>query len=102
TIGRTVKNKFILYENNTFPLKAFFNSKIKKSSSKNNISSLSIKLKLKKIINAEENNKIIYSDQKLVELFFKSGIIISRRTIAKYRESLNIPSSIVRSRQINF
>ena len=102
TIGRTVKNKFILYENNTFSLKAFFNSKIKKSSSKNNISSLSIKFKLKKIINAEENNKIIYSDQKLVELFFKNGIIISRRTIAKYRESLNIPSSIVRSRQINF
>ena len=57
---------------------------------------------MRQIINSEKTGKHTYSDQKLVELFLKNGIIISRRTVAKYRESMNIPSSIVRSRQINF
>ena len=47
-------------------------------------------------------NKIIYSDQKLLEVFFKNGIIILKKTIAKYITSLKISSFIIRSRQINF
>ena len=102
TIGRTINNKFIFYDNNILPLKEFFNSKIKSSENHKNISSSSIKYKMRQIINSEKIGKHTYSDQKLVKLFSKNGIIISRRTIAKYRESMNIPSSIVRSRQINF
>ena len=102
TIGRTINNKFIFYDNNILPLKKFFNSKIKSSKNHKNISSSSIKYKMRQIINSEKIREHTYSDQKLVELFSKNGIIIARRTIAKYRESMNIPSSIVRSRQINF
>ena len=57
---------------------------------------------MRQIINSEKIGEHTYSDQKLVELFSKNGITISRRTIAKYRESMSIPPSIVRSRQINF
>jgi len=102
TIGRTINNKFIFYNNNIIPLKEFFNSKIKSSENNKNISSSSIKYKMRQIINSEKIGEHTYSDQKLVEFFSKNGITISRRTIAKYRESMNIPSSIVRSRQINF
>ena len=102
TIGRTINNKFIFYDNNILLLKDFFNSKIKSSEKHKNISSSSIKYKMRQIINSEKIVKNTYSDQKLVELFSKNGIIISRRTIAKYRETMNIPSSVVRSRQVNF
>ena len=102
TIGITINNKFIFYDNNILPLKKFFNSKIKSSENTKNISSSSIKYKMRQIINSEKIGEHTYSDQKLVELFSKNGITISRRTIAKYRESMSIPSSIVRSRQINF
>jgi len=97
TIGRTIKNKFLLYENAVFPLKNLFSTKILNKKN-NNISATSIKIKIKKLLSNENIKKTSYSDQKIVEIFSKDGVIISRRTIAKYRQNMNIPSSIVRSR----
>ena len=98
TISRTVKNKYIKFNNKTIPLSFFFTSKTKDKLNVKNSSSISIKAKIKKLITSEEQLDIILSDQKIVNLLKKEDIMISRRTVNKYRESLNIPSSLVRSK----
>ena len=90
-----MKNKFVKYSNNTIPLSYFFSSKIKNS----NVSSKSIKDKIKQII---KDHKIVndnLSDQKITNLLNKNGIMISRRTVTKYRLTENIPNSQYRSRK---
>jgi RNA polymerase sigma-54 factor len=65
--------------------------------SDNQHSSRSIKYRIKQLIDDEDPKKIL-SDDKIVELIRSEGIDIARRTVAKYRESLEIPSSIIRRR----
>ena len=98
TIGRAIKNKNIYFDNQIFPVKNFFSSKLKNYSNNSAVSSVSIKTKIKTILSIEKDSMLTYSDQQLVEIFKKEGIQISRRTITKYRQDLNIPSSIVRKR----
>lgn len=98
TISRAVKNKYIKFNNKTMPLSYFFTSKLKNKLNVENSSSISIKAKIKQLITSEAQLDIILSDQKIVNLLKKEDIIISRRTVNKYRESLNIPSSLVRSK----
>ena len=97
TVSRTVKNKYIKYNNKIIPLSYFFTSKTKNKLNIKNSSSISIKAKIKRIIMSEKKLDIIFSDQKIVNLLKEEDIIISRRTVHKYRESLKIPSSLVRS-----
>ncbi len=59
------------------------------------VSSTSVKDSIKKMI-TEENMKKPYSDHEISELLNKSGIAIARRTVAKYREEIGIPSQIQR------
>ena len=99
TVSRTVKNKYIKYNNKIIPLSYFFTSKTKNKLNIKNSSSISIKAKIKRIIMSEKKLDIIFSDQKIVNLLKEEDIIISRRTVNKYRESLNIPSSLVRSKK---
>ena len=68
----------------------------------NNNSAVSIKAKIKKIIDGELNKDIIYSDKNIVDILSKQNIKVARRTITKYRESLNIANSLVRSKKNNF
>ena len=98
TVSRAVKNKYIKFNNKTMPLSYFFTSKLKNKLNVENSSSISIKAKIKQLITSEAQLDIILSDQKIVNLLKKEDIIISRRTVNKYRESLNIPSSLVRSK----
>ena len=100
TISRAVKNKYIKYNNKTLPLNYFFNSKIINSSNNTNTSSASIKNKIKNLIDSEKNINNIYSDQKITEILNKAEINISRRTVAKYRESLKISNSVKRSKNL--
>ena len=79
-------------------MKNFFSSKLKNYANNSAVSSVSIKTKIKTILSIEKDSMLTYSDQQLVEIFKKEGIQISRRTITKYRQDLNIPSSIVRKR----
>jgi RNA polymerase sigma-54 factor len=74
-----------------FELKYFFNSAIKRLADED-VASEAVKQEIKKII-AEEDAKNPYSDQKIVELLGDRGIVIARRTVAKYREMLGILSS---------
>ena len=95
TISRATNGKYVQTPRGLFELKYFFSSGI--LSEEGELSSTSIKVTLKEIID-NENNKKPYSDQKIAELLKEKGINISRRTVAKYRDELNIPSSTIRKR----
>lgn len=92
TISRVTTNKYAYTPQGLFELKYFFNSSIKRNDG-DSLASESVKDKIKMIID-NENPQKPYSDKELTELLEKANINIARRTVAKYREKLNIlPSS---------
>lgn len=97
TISRITTNKYIHTPNGIFELKFFFSSAANSFIGQEDISTVSIKHKIKQIISNEEKNKIL-SDDKISEILAQEGIKVARRTVAKYRESLNIPTSAERKR----
>lgn len=98
TISRVTSNKYIACEHGVFNFRYFFTNAI--TSEKGEISSVQVKELIQKII-AEENPQKPYSDQEISEILKKKGIDIARRTVAKYREELRIPSKALR-KQKNF
>lgn len=97
TISRAVREKYVQTPVGTFPLKFFFTSTIQTVSDENTSSS-QVKRYIAGIV-AQEDKQKPYSDQEIVDwLKNKDGIIVSRRTIAKYREQLGILSSSKRKR----
>ncbi|MGZ4162684.1 MAG: RNA polymerase factor sigma-54 [Tumebacillaceae bacterium] len=97
TISRATTGKYAQTPRGVFELKYFFNSGVQTSSGEG-ASAESIKSEIRKLIAGEDPKKPL-SDQKLVELLQKQkGIEIARRTVAKYREEDNIPSSSQRKR----
>lgn len=100
TVSRVTANKYISTPRGIFEMKFFFTNAIGSLDSDNQYSSKSIKYKIKQLINDEDPKKIL-SDDKLVALVRAEGVDIARRTVAKYRESLKIPSSIIRRRMKN-
>jgi RNA polymerase sigma-54 factor len=100
TVSRVTANKYIATPRGIFEMKYFFTNAISSLHNDNQYSSKTIKYRIKQYIDQEDPKKIL-SDDKLVELIRAEGIDIARRTVAKYRESLNIPSSIIRRRMKN-
>lgn len=100
TISRAVKNKYLKYNNRILSLSYFFSSEINKKPNIRSSSSLSIKAKIKQLIETEKQLDTYFSDQKIVNKLKESDIIIARRTVTKYRESLKIPSSLIRSKNL--
>ena len=96
TVSRVIKNKYVRAPFGTYALKDLFSTKIHKENLEE-ISSIQIKNELKSIIE-NENKEKPYSDQEIAAIFNKKGIHISRRTIAKYREQIGLPSSNKRKR----
>lgn len=96
TISRATSNKYVQTPRGLFELKYFFTSAIGTANGET-ASSESVKRRIRTLIEAE-NRKQPLSDQKLAELLLKEGIEISRRTVAKYREEMIIPSSAKRKR----
>ncbi len=92
TVSRVASNKYVQTPRGLCPIKSFFAGSI---GGEKEISPEKIKEDLKKLIISEDSAKP-YSDQDLADLFKQKGIIIARRTIAKYREELRIPSSSLR------
>ncbi len=90
TVSRVTNNKYVHTPHGVFELKFFFTSGIQ--GGEGEVSSSSVKEKIKTMISAESTDTPI-SDQTIVENLTAMGIKIARRTVAKYRESLNIPSS---------
>jgi RNA polymerase sigma-54 factor len=91
TVSRVVSNKYIHTPRGIFPMKYFFHSGID-SSTGDDVSSLSIKSKIARII-GDEDTRRPHSDARIMQRLRAEGIQIARRTVAKYREELRIPSS---------
>jgi len=97
TISRVVSNKYMDTPRGLFPMKFFFHSGVD-SAKGGAVSSLVVKEKIKKMINAEDENKPL-SDSKIMKTLQREGVRLARRTVAKYREELGIPSSDKRKNQ---
>jgi RNA polymerase sigma-54 factor len=91
TVSRVVNNKYMHTPQGVFELKYFFHSGIS-SSYGESVSSVTIKQRIRKIIEGEDPRKPL-SDSKIVSILQKEGLMLARRTIAKYREELKIPTS---------
>ncbi|CAH2716412.1 RNA polymerase sigma-54 factor 1 [Neobacillus rhizosphaerae] len=98
TVSRAVREKYVQTPIGTFLLKSFFTSTIQTVSGDENTSSTQVKNTIRQLIDQEKKEKPL-SDQEIVEqLKMEQGIVVSRRTIAKYRDQLGIPSSSKRKR----
>jgi len=96
TISRVTTNKYIQTPRGIFELKYFFSSQLETDSG-HSISSTALKATIQQLIEREPEGKP-YSDQKIASLLEHQGIHVARRTIAKYREALNIAPSNERKR----
>lgn len=95
TISRATNGKYVQTPRGVFELKYFFNTGL--SGSNGDVSALKVKSIIKGMID-EENPKKPLSDQLISDALKSRGMIVSRRTVAKYRDELNIPSSSMRRR----
>ncbi len=91
TVSRVVRDKYIQTNKGMISLKSFFSTNIGNLET----SSKSVKETLKTFIDAEDKDDPL-SDDRIVQIFRKKGIQLSRRTVAKYRAELNIPPAFVR------
>ena len=91
TVSRGVSNKYIHTHRGLFPMKFFFHSGIDREYG-DNISSLTVKRKIEQLIQSEDPKRPL-SDSELMRILNREGIQIARRTVAKYRDELSIPSS---------
>ncbi|MDP2754571.1 MAG: RNA polymerase factor sigma-54 [Nitrospirota bacterium] len=89
TISRVTSSKYLSCEHGTFCFRFLFSSALQ--SGMGSVSSTSVKDIIKKIVIEEDSQKPL-SDQNIGEMLKKNGIIIARRTVAKYREGMGIPS----------
>ncbi len=94
TVSRVASSKTIQTDFGVFPLKYFFSEGISTDSGEE-VSSREVKQIIKDLIESEDKNKP-YSDDKLEDLLNQKGYNIARRTVAKYREQLNIPVARLR------
>lgn len=96
TVSRSINGKYLQCPRGVFEIKYFFSAGVSGSHGEG-ISSNSIKEFIKEIVDGEDH-KSPYSDQEMVEMLKEKGINISRRTVAKYRDEMNILSSSKRKR----
>ena len=97
TVSRVTSNKFMSTPRGMFELKYFFTASIPSLGGGEAHSAEAVRHKIKILLD-EETADSIKSDDKLVDLLRAQGIDIARRTVAKYREALGIPSSVERRR----
>jgi RNA polymerase sigma-54 factor len=97
TVSRATNGKYVQTPRGLFELKYFFSSSIAKEGNEDGMASTSIKSLIKELIE-NENTKKPLSDQKIADELNKKGIDISRRTVAKYRDEMEIASSSLRKR----
>ena len=98
TISRATTQKYILTPFGTVELKRFFSAGLASTEGREATSATSIQTRIKTLITAEDRRKPL-SDSQLVTLLGKDGITVARRTVAKYRELLRIPTATLRRSQ---
>lgn len=98
TVSRVTSNKYLRCDRGIFELKFFFSSSIGNADEgEADYSSETVKHRIKQLVDAENPRKIL-SDDQIVKQLQETGIAIARRTVAKYREAMRIPSSVQRRR----
>ena len=98
TVSRVTSNKYMATPRGVFELKYFFTSAIASAAGGDAHSAEAVRFKIKALIEKEAKNKIL-SDDRLVKILRGQGVEIARRTVAKYREAMRIPSSVQRRRE---
>jgi RNA polymerase sigma-54 factor len=98
TVSRVTNNKYITTPRGMLELKYFFTSAIASAAGGDAHSAEAVRFKIKALIEEEAKTKIL-SDDRLVEILRGQGVEIARRTVAKYREAMRIPSSVQRRRE---
>jgi RNA polymerase sigma-54 factor len=97
TVSRVTANKYIAAARGTFEMKFFFTSAIAAADGGEAHSAEAVRYRIKQLVDAEAANDVM-SDDAIVEQLRQAGINIARRTVAKYREAMRIPSSVQRRR----
>lgn len=98
TVSRVTANKYIATPRGIFEMRYFFTQAIAGTDGESEHSAEAVRHSIRELIDAEDPRKIL-SDDKIVELLKGKGIDIARRTVAKYREAMRIPSSVQRRRE---
>src|SRR5579875_2071652 len=98
TVSRVTANKYMATPRGLFELKYFFTSAIAASHGGDAHSAEAVRSRIRGLIDSEPPGETL-SDERIVELLQKEGINIARRTVAKYREAMRIPSSVQRRRE---
>ena len=97
TVSRVTSNKYVATPRGVFELKYFFTSALSAADGGEDHSSEAVRGQLRYLIDKESVHSVL-SDDKLVDILRGAGVDIARRTVAKYRDALGIPSSVQRRR----
>lgn len=98
TVSRVTSNKYIATPRGVFELKYFFTASIQSSNGAEAHSAEAVRDRIREMIENEGKREVL-SDDRIVALLTADGVNIARRTVAKYREAMRIPSSVERRRQ---
>jgi RNA polymerase sigma-54 factor len=96
-VSRVTSNKFLATPRGVFELKYFFTAAIQSVDGAESHSAEAVRDRIKELIDGE--GREILSDDRIVAMLTTDGVNIARRTVAKYREAMRIPSSVERRRQ---
>ncbi len=100
TVSRVTSGKYMATPRGLFEMKFFFTSSIASSEGGEAHSAESVRHKIRQLIDAEGGEADVHSDDRIVEILNEAGVDIARRTVAKYREAMRIPSSVERRRML--
>ncbi|MEM7041591.1 MAG: RNA polymerase factor sigma-54 [Pseudomonadota bacterium] len=98
TVSRATADKFVATPRGTYPFKYFFSNALPSADGEGGHAAEAIRQKIRKLVDDEEADGVL-SDDQIVSRLRADGVSIARRTVAKYRESLSIPSSVQRRRE---
>jgi len=96
TVSRVTTNKYVHTSRGIFELKFFFNSGVHRAEG-TDLAAESVRQRIHALITAEDARSPL-SDETIAQLLRKENIMLARRTVAKYREAMSIPSSSQRRR----
>jgi RNA polymerase sigma-54 factor len=100
TVSRVTSNKYVATPRGVYELKFFFTSAIASADGGEAHSAEAVRHKIRQLIDAERSAEDVHSDDRIVEILKEAGVDIARRTVAKYREAMRIPSSVERRRML--
>ena len=100
TVSRVTSNKYLATPRGVFEMKLFFTSAIASSEGGEAHSAEGVRDRIRRLIDTEAREADVHSDDAIVDLLKTAGVDIARRTVAKYREAMRIPSSVDRRRML--